>query len=321
MEKQDSSRDAILVRDLTKRFGAFTAVNKINFSIKQGEIFGFLGPNGAGKSTTIRMLCGLLKPTSGSVMVLGHDTARHSLELRSDIGYMSQRFSLYEDLTAEENVDLFAGLYGLPRSRRQQRKEWALATADLSERRSTLTRNLSGGHRQRLALSCSLIHEPKLLFLDEPTSGVDPVTRRNFWSIVGELAERGVTIMVTTHHMDEAEQCDRLALIYRGKIVAMETPQCLKDMRMQGEILKVEAEPLMDALALLEKTTICRECSLFGSTIHAYVDSAEEAIGILKDTLEERGIKVKDISVTAATLEDVFISLIEEEDRKEEREL
>jgi ABC-2 type transport system ATP-binding protein len=282
MEKRDNSYETVLVRDLTKCFGAFTAVNGINFSVKRGEIFGFLGPNGAGKSTTIRMLCGLLKPTSGSAMVLGHDTARHSLELRSEIGYMSQEFSLYEDLTADENVDLFAGIYGLPPSRKQQRKEWALVSAGLTERRNTLTRNLSRGHRQRLALSCSLIHEPKLLFLDEPTSGVDPATRRNFWSIVGELAERGVTVMVTTHHMDEAERCDRLALIYRGGIVATDTPQALMDLRMKGEILKV-------------------------------------AIPGLKSILEEGGIRVKDISITAASLEDVFIWLIEEEDRKEEK--
>jgi ABC-2 type transport system ATP-binding protein len=262
------------------------------------------------------MLCGLLKPTSGTASVLGHDTARQSLELRSAIGYMSQRFSLYEDLSAGENIDLFAGLYGLPRSSRQSRKDWALAAADLTSRKDAPARDLSAGHRQRLALSCSLIHEPELLFLDEPTSGVDPVTRRNFWEIVGELAQRGVTVMVTTHYMDEAEQCDRLALIYRGRIVALDTPQSLKKLRMQGEILRIHAAPLMDALELLEKTALCRECSLFGSTIHAYVDSAGKAIDPLKRSLLEAGIDVMDISVTDASLEDVFISLIEEEDRK-----
>jgi ABC-2 type transport system ATP-binding protein len=306
MEKSTNHREAVLIHDLTRSFGTFTAVDRINLSVERGEVFGLLGPNGAGKSTTIRMLCGLLKPTSGEAVVLG-----------SAIGYMSQRFSLYEDLTAGENIDLFAGLYGLPGPQRLERKHKALAAAGLAEREDSLTRNLSRGHRQRLALSCSLIHQPKLLFLDEPTSGVDPVTRRNFWATIRELAQHGVTVMVTTHYMDEAEQCDRLALIYRGRIVATDSPRALKDRRMKGEILRVQASPLIDALALIEKAAICRECSLFGSAIHVYVDSAQDAIGPLKKVLDEGGIKGADISVTAASLEDVFISLIEEEDLKE----
>jgi len=308
---------AVEVRELTKRFGSFTAVEGVSFTVGRGEVFGFLGPNGAGKSTTIRMLCGLLKPSSGSASVLGHDAVRHPRRLRAEIGYMSQRFSLYNDLTVEENIGLFAGIYGLSGSRLRERKEWALDASGLAERKTAKTSVLSGGHKQRLALACSLIHEPRLLFLDEPTSGVDPVTRRNFWTVIRELSGKGVSIIVTTHYMDEAEHCDRLALIYRGKLIALDTPKTLRATGLTGEILRIEASPVMDALLLLEEDSCCRECSLFGSAIHAYVDSAGDAEPGIRRVLREGGITVLSLRTAAPTLEDIFISLIEGEDKKE----
>ncbi len=317
MPPGDKTENAVTVRDLTKRFGTFTAVDGISFSVGQGEVFGFLGPNGAGKSTIIRILCGLIRPTSGSATVLGHDVVRHARRLRAEIGYMSQRFSLYDDLTVEENISFFAGIYGLSGQRLGQRRQWALTASGLADRTENRTGSLSAGHKQRLALACSLIHEPRLLFLDEPTSGVDPVTRRNFWDVIGDLSGSGVTVIVTTHYMDEAEHCNRLALIYKGKLASLDTPSDLRETRFTGEILRIEAARLMDALTLLEKATHCRECSLFGSAIHAYVDSAEEAAPLLGRILREGGIEVLSIKPATPSLEDVFISLIEEEDGKE----
>ena len=313
-----SAREAITVRDLKKRFGSFTAVDGISFNVGRGEVFGFLGPNGAGKSTTIRMLCGLLAPTSGSATVLGHDAARHARRLRAEVGYMSQRFSLYDDLSVEENIRLFAGLYGLSGPRYRERKEWALSMSGLGSQAAHLTGTLSAGHKQRLALACSLIHEPKLLFLDEPTSGVDQVTRRNFWKIIGDLSGGGMTVLVTTHYMDEANHCDRLAMIYRGRLIALDSPGNLLSESFSGEILRIEASPLVQALSILEGTSLCRECSLFGSAIHAYVDSAREAAPVLRRILEEGGVRVLSSEPASPSLEDIFISLIEEENRKEE---
>jgi len=317
MPEGNNNGEAITVRDLTKRFGSFTAVDRISFSVVRGEVFGFLGPNGAGKSTTIRMLCGLSAPTSGKATVLGHDAARHARRLRTEIGYMSQRFSLYDDLTVGENIRLFAGLYGLSNSRYRERKSWALSMSDLQEHAAARTGTLSTGHKQRLALACSLIHEPKLLFLDEPTSGVDPVTRRNFWGIIEDLSGKGVTVLVTTHYMDEANHCDRLAMIYRGRLVALDTPSGLLAKGFSGEILRIEASPLVKALTLLENASVCGECSLFGSAIHAYVDSAREAAPLLRQTLTASGIQVLSITPADPSLEDIFISLIEKENRLE----
>jgi len=219
---------AIQVEELTRRFGDFTAVDGVSFSVARGEIFGFLGPNGAGKSTTIRMLCALLAPTSGRALVLGRDVAREARRIRQDIGYMSQRFSLYDDLTIEENIDLFGGIYGLSGTGMRERREWALAMARLGDRRSAPTGSLSRGYKQRLALGCALIHQPPLLFLDEPTSGVDPITRRSFWELIRSLAAGGTTVLVTTHYMDEAGNCERLALIDRGRIIALDAPDALR---------------------------------------------------------------------------------------------
>jgi len=219
---------AVEVDDLVKRFGAFVAVDHVSFTVRPGEIFGFLGPNGAGKSTTIRILCGLLAPTSGRARVGGHDVAAEPETIRKNIGYMSQRFSLYDDLTVDENIDFFSGIYSVPEKLRRERKEFVLAMAELADRRDSLTRLLAGGLKQRLALGCAILHRPPVLFLDEPTSGVDPIVRRTFWSLIYQLSDAGHTIFVTTHYMDEAEYCHRLALMYAGRIIALESPRALK---------------------------------------------------------------------------------------------
>jgi ABC-2 type transport system ATP-binding protein len=219
---------AVEVENLVKRFGDFTAVDHVSFRVRRGEIFGFLGPNGAGKSTAIRVLCGLLRPTSGLARVGGYDVARDPETVRQNIGYMSQKFSLYDDLTVEENLDFFGGVYGVPEERRPEREAFVLRMAGLEDRRTTMTRLLAGGWKQRLALGCAILHEPPILFLDEPTSGVDPIARREFWDLIYQLSETGHTVFVTTHYMDEAEYCHRLALMYKGKIVALDTPAALK---------------------------------------------------------------------------------------------
>jgi len=219
---------AVTLRDLSRTFGDFVAVNRVSLDVKKGEIFGFLGPNGAGKSTTIRMLCGILKPTSGSGTVAGFDIIRDAEKIKSSIGYMSQKFSLYEDLTVEENIDFYSGIYKIPAEKKTARKEWVVEMAGLAEHRNSRTAILSGGWKQRLALGCAILHEPPIIFLDEPTSGVDPISRRNFWDLIYHMADQGVTVFVTTHYMDEAEYCDRLGLIYRGELIALGTPEELK---------------------------------------------------------------------------------------------
>ena len=219
---------AVEVENLVKRFGDFTAVDNVSFRVQRGEIFGFLGPNGAGKSTAIRVLCGLLRPTSGLARVGGYDVSRDPETVRQNIGYMSQKFSLYDDLTVEENLDFFGGVYGVAEGRKREREDFVLRMAGLEDRRTTMTRLLAGGWKQRLALGCAILHEPPILFLDEPTSGVDPIARREFWDLIYQLSETGHTVFVTTHYMDEAEYCHRLALMYKGKIVALDTPAALK---------------------------------------------------------------------------------------------
>jgi ABC-2 type transport system ATP-binding protein len=222
------SGPAVVLRNLTKRFGKFVAVDDVSLTVSPGEIFGFLGPNGAGKSTTIRILCGLLAPTSGSAVVHGFDVARDPESVKHSIGYMSQKFSLYDDLTIDENIDFFAGVYGVPKERRAEREEYVLRMAGLQDRRSDMTRLLAGGWKQRLALGCAILHEPPIVFLDEPTSGVDPIARRGFWDLIYEMAAAGRTVFVSTHYMDEAEYCHRLALMYRGRVIELGTPHELK---------------------------------------------------------------------------------------------
>ena len=223
-----SDGPAVYTKDLVKRFGDFVAVDHVNLEVQRGEIFGFLGPNGAGKSTTIRILCGLIEPTSGEANVAGFDVARESEQIKRNIGYMSQKFSLYDDLTVSENIDLYSGIYGVERARRDERKQYVLRMAGLEEKSKTMTRLLAGGWKQRLALGCAILHEPPILFLDEPTSGVDPIARRRFWELIYQLSAAGNTIFVTTHYMDEAEYCHRVALMYRGKVIALGTPDELK---------------------------------------------------------------------------------------------
>jgi len=222
------SAEAVVVDRLVKRFGGFTAVAGVSFRVARGEVFGFLGPNGAGKSTTIRMLCGILVPSGGRATVAGFDVATESEQVKARIGYMSQRFSLYQDLTVEENIDFFAGIYGLPPRLKEQRKQWVIEMAGLAEHRRRLTAELSGGWKQRLALGCAILHEPPVVFLDEPTSGVDPINRRRFWDLIYELSDRGMTVCVSTHYMDEAEYCHRLGLIHRGELIALGSPHELK---------------------------------------------------------------------------------------------
>jgi ABC-2 type transport system ATP-binding protein len=310
--------NAIDVRGLTRRFGSFVAVNDVSFTVKQGEIFGFLGANGAGKSTTIRMLCGILQPTAGSGTVAGFDISRQPEEVKRRIGYMSQRFSLYEDLTVEENIDFYSGIYRIPEERKGERKEWVIAMAGLARHRASRTAILSAGWKQRLALGCAVLHEPSIIFLDEPTSGVDPVSRRNFWDLIYHLAGQGVTVFVTTHYMDEAEYCDRLALIYRGELIALGTPAELKERYMAEEIVEVRCSRPQDAMEVLESLPGVGHAALFGRTLHAVVGSAEAAIPAMGRALAGAGFPVDSLERIVPSLEDVFVSLIEARDRQAE---
>lgn len=307
---------AVQVEKLEKVFGDFTAVNKISFKVKKGEIFGFLGPNGAGKSTTIRMLCGLLLPTSGSGTVAGFDVLKNGEKIKENIGYMSQRFSLYDDLTVEENIDFYSGIYRLQRDKKNERKEWVIEMAGLSEHRRTRTSVLSGGWKQRLALGCAIIHEPPILFLDEPTSGVDPISRRNFWELINTLSESGVTVFVTTHYMDEAEYCDRIAMIYKGDLIALGTSGSLKTEFMKEEIIDIECDRPQDAMDIIEGISGVKEAALFGKGIHAVAEEPSETLmpKIRKD-LETQSFDVRRMEKIMPTLEDVFVSLIEAYDR------
>jgi ABC-2 type transport system ATP-binding protein len=308
---------AVAVRNLEKRFGEFVAVHGVSFDVARGEIFGFLGPNGAGKSTTIRMLCGILTPSGGTGMVAGLDILTQPERIKARIGYMSQRFSLYEDLTVEENIDFYAGIYGLSRARRRQRKEWVIQMAGLQEHRRSRTAILSGGWKQRLALGCAMLHEPPVVFLDEPTAGVDPISRRQFWDLIYAMAGRGVTVFVTTHYMDEAEYCDRIGLIYRGELVAIDTPERLKT-QLQGEdVLEVECERPQDALAVLERLPGVREAALFGRWLHVVAASGPAVVGSVRGALQEQGFAVTRIEQIVPSLEDVFVALIEARDRRE----
>ncbi len=300
---------SVVVSDLVKTFGDFIAVDHISLEAYPGEIFGFLGPNGAGKSTTIRILCGLLRPTSGQAMVAGLDVARRPEEVRQKIGYMSQKFSLYNDLKVIENIRFFAGMYSVPDSVLPERVDWALEMAGLKGRESALTGALAAGWKQRLALGCAVLHRPPILFLDEPTSGVDPVSRRQFWELIHRMAADGVTVFVTTHYMDEAEYCRRLVLIYRGQIVASGSPSELKLESMKGELLLVECEPLGNALELLQTGPGVWDAAIFGNSIHVVVTKAGEAIPGLTRYLSEHRIAVSKIEPIRPTLEDVFVAL------------
>jgi len=306
---------AVDVENLFKTFGHFVAVDHINFRVKEGEIFGFLGPNGSGKSTTIRMLCGLLMPTSGKGKVVGFDLIKEPEKIKRVIGYMSQRFSLYEDLTVVENLHFFGGIYGLSGASQKEREDQVLKMAGLEELRDRMTRTLAVGWKQRLALGCAILHQPSLLFLDEPTSGVDPISRRSFWSLIQQMGEEGVTTFVTTHYMDEAEYCDRLALIYQGKIIALGTPSELKLQTLTQGVMEVECDPLILALDLLKKEPWIYETAVFGNSLHVIGKEGVDSEKAITDLFQRQGILLRRMDWIRPSLEDVFVSLIEREER------
>ncbi len=307
---------AVTLRGLEKRFGDFVAVDRISLDVARGEIFGFLGPNGAGKSTTIRMLTGLLAPSAGSGTVAGFDVVTQAEQIKTRIGYMSQKFSLYEDLTVEENINFYSGIYRLSADKKRERKEWVLRMAGLEQHRKTRTAHLSGGWKQRLALGCAILHEPPVVFLDEPTSGVDPLSRRAFWDLIYSLSEQGVTIFVTTHYMEEAEYCDRLGLIYRGELVALGTPSELKATSVQGTVLEVVCDRPQDALATLEGIPGVREAAMFGTTLHVVTDEHVDLAERVTEALSGAGFAVERVERITPSLEDVFVALIEASDRR-----
>jgi ABC-2 type transport system ATP-binding protein len=313
--------NSVEVQSLVKRFGDFVAVDHIDLEVRKGEVFGFLGPNGAGKSTTIRMLCGLLKPTSGHARVAGFDVSQKPESVRQNIGYMSQKFSLYNDLKVIENIRLFAGLYSVPSKDLQGRIEWALSMANLKGQENLITGTLPGGWKQRLALGCAVLHKPPVLFLDEPTSGVDPITRRQFWDLIHHMAEEGVTVFVTTHYMEEAEYCNRLALIFRGKIVALGTPSELKRDSMKGELLLVECEPLGEAVEALQSAPGVMDAAVFGNALHLVVEDAAVAMPRIESYLADRKIVVKHMERISPSLEDVFVSLTTDHESERGRKL
>jgi ABC-2 type transport system ATP-binding protein len=297
--------------DLTRRFGAFVAVDRVTLSVGAGEVFGFLGSNGAGKSTAIRMLCGLLTPTSGTGRVLGYDVAQEPEEVKPRIGYMSQRFSLYDDLTVRENLDFFAGIYGLEGARLRQRREYALRMAGLEGKQDRLTGGLPGGWKQRLALGCAVLHEPKVVFLDEPTGGVDPLSRRRFWALIDDLAQGGVTVLVTTHYLDEAEYCGRLSLMHAGRVIAVGTPAELRGLLGSRTMLEVRAADLLGALGALERHPSALEVSAFGTALHVLVEDAKRDGPALVGALRDAGFGPASARPIVPSLEDVFIHAIE----------
>jgi ABC-2 type transport system ATP-binding protein len=311
----DNADVVVEVSNLEKRFGSFRAVAGISFSVRRGEIFGFLGPNGAGKSTTIRMLCGLLAPTSGTGRVAGFDVIHETERIKTRIGYMSQKFSLYDELTVEENIDFYSGIYRVSKARKQERKDWVLRMAGLVEHRHTRTGDLPGGWKQRLALGCAVLHEPPILFLDEPTSGVDPNSRRAFWDLIYSLSEQGVTVFVTTHYMEESEYCDRLGVIYRGELIALGTPRELKTKHMTNAVLDITCARPNDAMGVVEQLGGVKEVALFGRGLHAVATDAALAERNVRETLTAKGFAPVQVERITPTLEDVFVSLIEARDR------
>jgi ABC-2 type transport system ATP-binding protein len=307
-----SNNHAVESVELTKKFGDFTAVDRVSFAIERGEIFGFLGPNGAGKTTTIRMLLGLLRPTNGHAQVLGLDIVKQSDEIKKRIGYMSQRFSLYNDLTVEENLNFYGRTYGVKNQQLRERKAYILKMAGLEGRERELTKNLSGGWKQRLALGTAIIHEPEMVFLDEPTAGVDPISRRAFWDLLYELAEGGTTIFVTTHYMDEAEHCQRLAFIHGGRIAASGSPRDIKENAMHGQVLEIDCDQPEAATLALRQLNLFDEVALYGALIHVIAENGESQKPTIIQTLRDEGIRVESVDLIAPSLEDVFVSSLKE---------
>jgi len=302
---------AIDVRGLTRKFGDFVAVDDLSFSVKPGEIFGFLGANGAGKSTTIRMLCGLLRPTGGTALVGGIDVGRDPEGVKRRIGYMSQRFSLSEALTVDQNIQFFGGVYGLSGERFAARRKFVLEMAGLEGREKSLTRDLPGGWRQRLALGCAILHEPQIVFLDEPTGGVDPLSRRRFWDLIGDLSSKGVTVLVTTHYLDEAEHCHRLAIIHAGKLAALGTAGELKQVFSSRPIVEVQAAQPVQAMDALDRLDTVEKTSLFGTAVHAVMRDTQTSPEMLRAALLAAGVEVRGIAPVSPSLEDVFLDVVE----------
>lgn len=305
----------ILVQNLTKKFGDFVAVDNVSFQVNAGEVFGWLGPNGAGKTTTIRMLLGLLHPTAGSTHVLGLNSATQTKQMHGQVGYMSQQFTLYNDLTAAENIRFYGMVYGLWGRELRERQAEIIHMAGLDGREQALTRTLSGGWKQRLALGCAIVHRPKVVFLDEPTAGVDPISRRDFWTLIYSMAKAGVTVLVTTHYMDEAELCQRIGFISGGRLVALDTPSRLKATQMRGEVLEINAANPDVAMRVLKAAQQqgrfpLDEVALYGAQIHAVVPSAAAYQAAIQSFLQEAGVSVRTIDRIAPTLEDVFISSV-----------
>lgn len=301
---------------LTKRFDHFTAVDDVTFAMARGEIYGLLGPNGAGKTTTIRMLLGLIAPTNGTGTVLGYDIVKQAEEVRKHVGYVSQKFSLYPDLTVAENFDFYGGVYGVPSQVLRARRTETLRLVGLEGTEATRVAALAGGARQRLALACALAHQPEFLFLDEPTAGVDPISRLALWDLLYDLAVRGTSILVTTHYMDEAENCQRIAFIYQGRIVAEGTAHEMKMQQMTGEVVEIDAEPLDLALATLRASQLFEEVALYGSTIHAIGAGVAATLPRVKALLSDNQVNLKSAELIAPSLEDVFIARLRQEDRK-----
>jgi ABC-2 type transport system ATP-binding protein len=302
---------AIVVRDLTRRFGAFTAVDGIGFEVDRGEIFGFLGANGAGKSTTIRMLCGLLKPTSGTALVGGVDVSRDPEGVKQRIGYMSQKFSLYEALTVEQNIRFFGALYGLDDDQISKRQTFVVDMAGLAGRETTRARDLAGGWRQRLALGCALLHEPRIVFLDEPTGGVDPLSRRQFWRLIEELSRSGVTILVTTHYLDEAEHCHRIAIINAGKLAAIGTSRELKHIFDDRPIVEIHSSRPVDVMKALDAMDEVQKTTVFGTAVHAVLRPRRIDVDALRSRLQAKSLDVTSVDRVMPSLEDVFLDVVE----------
>lgn len=306
---------AVRVEHLTKKFGDFIAVNDVSIDVAPGEIFGFLGPNGAGKSTTIRILCGLLAPTSGKASVAGFDVATQAEDVRQHIGYMSQKFSLYDDLTVDENIEFFGGVYGVSPERFPERREYVLKMAGLADKHDTMTSLLSGGWKQRLALGCAILHDPPVLFLDEPTSGVDPMARREFWDLIYELSGAGRTVFVTTHYMDEAEYCHRIALMGGGKMIALGSPAELKASLGEGHLLYLESSDLFDAMTKLKGQPAIEDVAVFGAGLHVKVSDEKQGQATVRKVLGEAGINIVELEPIPPSMEDVFVTLLESQDK------
>ena len=304
---------SIEVNELTKRFGKFTSVDHVSFKVKQGEVFGFLGANGAGKTTTIKMLCGILQPSEGDALVGGYSVRNEPDKVKMNIGYMSQKFSLYNDLTVVENINFFGGVYGLEGKSFEERKKWVLEISNLKGKETILTGDLPGGIKQRLALGTAVIHRPNIVFLDEPTSGVDPISRRNFWDLINVLSESGTTVFVTTHYLEEAEYCGNIVLLAAGKVIAEGNSQYLKESFIKTPIYEIDCENAVSVMTMLQRQKFTKDVSLFGNKIHLFVKDTDTKESDLREFLDSESVAVSSIDRIVPTLEDVFIHLLEEQ--------